>query len=172
MLLIDHTAKKSSILQISTTPEQTLEFKTGLTERIIIGKFGNFESPNDPVAIVREGFDVSASEAVDSDGEEMAPKGGYSIKMVNTFELAQLLKRKGNKGRYLFVEKLVFCLQNDKCFMLKHFYDESAPQMIKLQNRHKNWQTPLDAAMFDPEDIWQTKISRFQIDSVSHRNLQ
>jgi hypothetical protein len=56
MLIIDHTGKKPHILQISTTPEQTLEFKTDLTERIIVGKFGNFENPNDPVAIVREGF--------------------------------------------------------------------------------------------------------------------
>lgn len=150
MLIIDHTGKKPQILQISTTPEQTLEFKTDLTERIIVGKFGNFENPNDPVAIVREGFNETC--------ENHDVKQKYSIKMVNTFELASLLKHKGNKGRYIFIEKIVFCLSNSKCFMLKHFYDATSPQLFKLTNKHKSWQMPLEEAQFDPDELWQTKV--------------
>jgi hypothetical protein len=112
MLLIDHTGKQSQILQISTTPEQTIEFKTDLTERLIIGKFGNFESPGDHVAIVREGFGGTHVSNNESEKVEKAEKAEvkYSVKLVNTFELSQLIKRKGNKGRYFFVEKLVYCL--------------------------------------------------------------
>ena len=47
-----------------------MEFKTNLSERIIIGKFGNFESPNDPVAIVREGFEHSILKETASDEKQ------------------------------------------------------------------------------------------------------
>ena len=46
-----------------------------------MGRFGNFDSPEDPVAIVREGF------ATDSP---------YTVTQVTTFELATLLRHKGN----------------------------------------------------------------------------
>jgi hypothetical protein len=42
--------------------------------------------------------------------------------------------------------------------MLKHFYDETSPQLFKLTNKHKSWQMPLEEAQFDPDELWQTKV--------------
>ena len=45
----------------------------------------------------------------------------------NSFEVTKLLKYKENRGRHLFIQKLVWCLDKEKkSYMLKHFYDEDS----------------------------------------------
>jgi hypothetical protein len=106
-----------------------------------MGRFGNFESPDEPIAVLREGYSPKDDGKVD-----------YKISLVNTFELANLIKSKGNKGRVMFIQKLVACLGKPKTFMLKHFYDESSPQFFKVTNRnHKNWVLPFNAERFEPD---------------------
>ena len=56
MLLIDHSGKKSKILQITSTAASKLDFKTELNERLIMGKFGDFDCPDEPIVILRENF--------------------------------------------------------------------------------------------------------------------
>lgn len=57
--------------------------------------------------------------------------------------------------------------------MLKHYYDEKAPQLFRVANRwHKNWQVPLDPERFEPLVEWQTTIKRFTVDKDSRRGLQ
>jgi hypothetical protein len=60
MLLIDHRGKKPKFLQVSS--QGAIEFKEDLTERQIMGRFGNFDQPEDPVAIVREGFSTGGDQ--------------------------------------------------------------------------------------------------------------
>ena len=106
MLLLDHRGKHTKVLQIATGVNGSIEFKTELEERLLVTKFTNFEQPLDPIAIVREGFDSDPSK---DESEE-----AYKVSLVNSFEIAKMIKRKENKGRYLFVQKLVWCLSKEK----------------------------------------------------------
>jgi len=73
------------------------------------------------------------------------------MKFINTFELSDAIKRKGNKGRLLFVQKITECVGKPGSYMLKHFYDEEQPQLFKVTNKnHKNWVIPFSAERFEP----------------------
>ena len=86
---------------------------------------------------------------------------------MNTFELASLLKRKPNKGRQFFIQKVIHCLKEEASYLIKHYHSNSSEQAFKVMNNKKNFQFPVSETDFDEENSWRTTFQRLKVDNRS-----